>query len=136
MDKEIKKRLLGKMSYSSDVDITYVPEAFDDDDIPEEYTLRFTLRSFTNAEKKRIKSLITKNDTDRFEKEYSAIIRAKIKNIENFWDLGKEEKVDYEADDKGLLKEEIYERIPESIISELSEYLLNVSGLSEAKKKQ
>jgi len=134
---EMREKLLGDLPFSASATMEYIPKHFskkdesDKDIIPKEFQAVFALRGMTKPEKKEAKKYIT-HIKDKGEKTADGIIEITRKCImewKNVFDLGTKKEIEYKADPEGGADKEMFDRLPEAVISDLFIYLSKISGL-------
>lgn len=128
LTKEIKEQLLGIAPFSKDSVIEYVPEQFKGKKLPKEFIPVFTVHGLTKTEQDDVNKKL-KDLEDVGEVELREIARKKTIGWKNLFDVGSEMEIPFEADEQGLPKEELWERIPSSIIGDILFYIVKISGL-------
>mgnify|MGYP000019877867 CR=1 FL=1 len=131
MDENVKQKLLGKTVFSENSESEYIPEAYQDEEIPDEYKLKVSVKPLTTEEKRDFRKKSRENNEIKFEDHVRNTLCKKITNIENLWDLATEEKVEIVKGDAGEIKRTDLDRIPDDIITDILEHLLRISGLGK-----
>jgi len=138
MKPEIKEKLIGKMAFSTDAEVKYVPEIYKDDEIPEEYRFTVYVKPLSTKQKNEYKNISynEKANIQEIDKKSNAFLHDNIVNFENFYDLSTEEQIEFEKDENGKLKRSIFEKIPEQVKADIFEFVLKISGFGVVEKKQ
>lgn len=137
MDAETRKKLYGFLPFSKEATIEYTPEVFNKEELGE-YTPVFIIRPFKKEEINKARSVISqiasvkeedKEKAEELENKASNYARLVIVDWKNVFDLGSGEEIKFECDDKGSLKEELYNDIPNTVKGLILAEAMKISGL-------
>lgn len=126
MTEEVKRLMAGLLPCGNDWTIDYTPEAYKD--MPDEFKPVFTLKPYSSKE---LKDVIAKTQTlkgDALDKYAHNVVKEHIKSWSNFIDISTQEDIEFDVDDKGILKQELYEVIPVIIQTQLMSRLTEISS--------
>lgn len=149
LDNEAKKALLGLAPFSLTSTIGFVPNSYqikkkekDEDEgeyiIPEKYWPTIHIRPFTKLEGEQVKKAlvqVAKDGNPKSLQESKELVRKIIKGFDNLIDVGAEEILEFEIDETGFLKKDIYDRFSDTLISDILKKCTNISGITDIERQ-
>ena len=152
---ELRKQLAGFFPFSNEATTEHTPEFFlekklvkiDENEhlvwgeykIPEEYRPVFTVRCFKKDEYDAAHKLMQeeRNDKDHLHTvdrlpKIKDSIRKVVSGWINYWDIGKMEQIPFVADTVEGAHKDLWEKVPDSIIMDLQDFVYKLSGLRKA----
>ena len=131
---DIREKMLGIMPFSDAELIEFEPPQFKERGIPEEFTPVFTVKALNMQEKKQIERLSLGGGTPNADK-LKSIVRSHITNWRNLYDAAKRVEIPYEAESNGIPKADLFNKIPDTIVTGIFQFILKISGLIEGEKQ-
>lgn len=135
---EVKKQLIGLLPFDEEATDEYTPASFEK--VPDEFKPVFVIRPLKPVEKDRMSLYINKlanmenegskaKELTELNDKMNDIIRQCVMDIKNLYDLGTERLIHYGKDESGGLSKCIWEKIPESIKTNIYYRVNGISGL-------
>lgn len=121
---ELRAKLMGYSVATGTV--SYSPTM---DGIPKEYVPVFKIRNLTNKEYNDIKKLQAITDQYELEDKMLNIIKSCIVGWSNFVDLSTDEYIEFIADDKGVITDDMFHLIPLTIKTGIFAHIMKINGV-------
>jgi hypothetical protein len=134
MSLELREKLLGSLPFSVNASLWYSPAKYKD--VEEEFRPSFEIKSFTKEEFIKAKKLL-QDVKNAKEETLNEMVRKKIINWKNVFDLGTLEEICYKSDDaavNGGCDKVQFESIPPIIVGDLFFNIAKISGLIDMDK--
>jgi hypothetical protein len=144
LDKNVRDQMLGLLPFDTNCEEKFTPSQFEKLDennnyiFPKKYHPVFCITPWTQEEKDENQLLVEKLTNSKSSKEKKEInkdinecVRKKITNIENLFDMGKNDYVKCEKDPKlNCISQDMWKTIPVTIQNSIYFRLSNISGLT------
>lgn len=135
---EVKKQLIGLLPFDDEATEDYTPTPFDK--VPEDLRPVFVIRPLKQCERDRMSLYINKltvmEGSEAKQKELADlndkmndIIRQCVVDVRNLYDLGTRKVIEFSSDDSGGMAKKLWQKIPESVKTNLYYRVNGISGL-------
>jgi hypothetical protein len=129
---ELREKLQGSLPFSVNATTWVIPEKFKDVEI--DYQASFEIKPFNKDEATKAKKIF-QDIKNAKEEVIIDILRKKVVNWKNVFDVGTGEEIVFEADPvNGGCKKELFEAFPATIIGDLLFKVSKISGLLDVDK--
>lgn len=124
---ELREKLFGALPFSVNSSLWYSPKKYQE--LEEEIRPAFEIKSFTKEEFLKAKKLL-KDVKNAKEEDINEIVRKKVVNWKNVYDLGTLEEIPFKSDESSEgCDKKLFEVIPPIIVGDLFFNISRISGL-------